>query len=380
MKIVITESLFKKLIINLVNENAELTEIMGIPSNIYETSQNIWNQFLKQLPLPDSQYNPSKNGYETMINGPFVIGDIRANNAKISVLFDSKYDSPQFELLSLGCVGQASLTSDFKMETIPDKTIQIRITFSSNENLDKNKVFDTIIEDSKRISVSMAHEMMHYYKNIKRKALSAISQSEYDTYNEMPGLVPLNQYMRNMYYTHKIENTVRPTEFYASMKLSNVDQKGFYEFLTKHPIYNELKNISNWSVDKMKSDLHNYIPEITQALTNLNAPEANDNDDEKVNAMLKYFYAGMSNKTGENLERILFSNPFEAIFGISEEKIKFFEDYMNSLKKNIDTPLKFFAKSEELMKNASRKVIRKLAKQYALAKNEENPDTKLPLK
>ena len=65
---------------------------------------------------------------------------------------------------------------------------------------------------------------------------------------------------------------------------------------------------------------------------------------------------------------MLTNNFFEALFGLSDEKMKFLNSFESEILKFKNNPLKYFEFQEKKFKFVSEKMMKRLSKLYSLAK------------
>ena len=374
MKIVVTESLFKNLLKTIIKEQEqELDEKLGVPDNIYETAVFLYDQLVRTLPLNDSQYIPSENRYKVTIKNKFTVGEYTFSTVNFSIEYDLTYNVPHI-ILSRTAVSNPQKVSGGKMIHAKLPELRIIIEFLIKEHMDKREGFTYIINHKNEIINNLAHELKHGYDHYMKTGTDMKTIADYMSYNEMQNIPPIDRFIRNLYFTHEIESSVRPTEIYTSMKLDDVDQEGFKRFIYRHPIYQELKDISIWDVNQMKEGLKNHIPQITNILQQAQNPAANGTDDEKINQILRLAYIQMGNIKGKHLSDRLVSNPIEMLLGLPEDKNKIYKSYMADVARFENNPIGFYEYEGKKMRDAAKKVVRKLHKLYGMAKEKESGD------
>jgi hypothetical protein len=185
------------------------------------------------------------------------------------------------------------------------------------------------------------------------------------------GIKPLDQFIFDLYFTHSVENIVRSSEVGAEIETKGVSQKEFLEFLTNDRVFKELKRISTFSLDQLRSELRNYIPQIDEVLIHVDEP-TNISDDEKVERMLDIFYSTLTNVKEEKIKELISTEIPEKLFGIlNPNKTKHFNK-MVSRSQRFSTYLDFFEYEEKLFNYIGRKMIKKLGKLYAMSRTDES--------
>jgi len=131
--------------------------------------------------------------------------------------------------------------------------------------------------------------------------------------------------MFNLYYIHSVENIVRPIEVASLMRSSNVNRENFYEFITNNKTYTKLKDIGNFSVDKMIESLKLESDKIRQFLDRIGV-ETDDleTDDELVNELLRIVYVNIANNKVDIAKQMMTTNAFEDLMGFIGGKEELF--------------------------------------------------------
>ena len=95
-------------------------------------------------------------------------------------------------------------------------------------------------------------------------------------------------------------------------------------------------------------------------------------DNEKVDEILRLFVFNFSDKKFQTYVRFLTETMSEDIFGLQGKKLKWAEDFITKLSKDVSNPEKFFIGVEKMFKHTSTKMIKKISKLYDYISSEKN--------
>lgn len=270
----------------------------------------------------------------------------------------SSFDNKSFKILSISDDGRLKLT--VRLVVPEDSTIE--------------DVKDFIDDDSDEILESLSHELGHFVNHNKEKFVNIKKISSYFGLTQLntPFYI-LNKFLHYVYFIHNIENLVRPIEIASGIKNGDIDREGFYEFIINHRTYKILKEINQFSYNKMIEELYSEIDKVKQFLIKyVKVPiEELTNDEEIINTLLKVIYSTLVNKRLSTLQDLMTSNPFEAMLGFIGNKDKIFKSMVDYFSKFESDPNKFYIKEIENMNKVSFDMMKKISKVYALAKKKK---------
>jgi hypothetical protein len=150
------------------------------------------------------------------------------------------------------------------------------------------------------------------------------------------------------------------------MMLQDIDKRKFYNFLTSTETYQHLKRISQFSKEKLRSDLYNYIDEIKEIFEKVGRDlDDYQNDDELVDAMIDLWINTFKKRNVEVFTELLSTSPLDYLVGLRGKKEEWRKKFIKSkLDKIMSDPNKFLDKTENLFKFVSNKMMKKIAKLY----------------
>jgi len=185
-------------------------------------------------------------------------------------------------------------------------------------------------------------------------------------------LKPINNFIHYLYFTTATENLVKPSEVNSLMKKQGVKKENFVDFILNENNYIKYKKISNFTLDEMKKQLLNYIPEINEILKGLDEDHLFNTDDEKINRLLELIYVNLSNNIIEGFETLITSSFFETLIGFEGEKEIVFTNFVRNMQRYSNNPIKYFEYEIRKMNNISNKMLKKLSKLYGLINNKKS--------
>ena len=348
-----------------------ITERLGVPKGIYQTAVSIYEELIKNL-IDVLDESETEYDLEFDLNPPAQIEDIIINKVKFNVEIKetSKVDSPK--ILGWEQSGQINVgTGNEKPDLVYKKpfgviSLGLNLTVPENWDVEDLKIF--LFENYRESISSIAHEVKHFYDESRSKKANLRSLVNYQASKKLIGskIKPLRQLAFDLYYISDIESTVRPTEVATDMILQDIDKRKFYNFLTSNETYQKLKRISQFSKEKLRSDLYNYIDEIKDVFEKVGLDlDDYQNDDELVNGMIDLWINTFKKRNIEVFTKLVSTTTLEYLVGLTGKKEEWRQKFIKSkLDKLMSDPNKFLDKTENLFKFVSNKMMKKIAKLY----------------
>lgn len=365
MNIVITTKQLK-----YINES-ELKERLGVPEGILETSKDLYYDILNEIKTFDS-IEQLKNGFQ--ITGKYKVGDHIFE--KIFVNFDFMEDT-QFtpEMAGAANMTKQKLDSNnYRILRKMDGTEELHLAFRFF--IKPSTTIDEIIQIFEKDSVEsisfFTHEIGHGYEGSKKRVEKVKDRVSYHTVstNNFGKIEPLNKFLYYSYYVHSTENVVRPSELAQLLKLHNISKKEFLNYFQNTKLYSMLKEIQNFSLEKLKEDLLTDINVIKGLFTKNNIDFVDLTDEEIIEKCMELFYVNLVNWKGKTMHQVLTTDIGELMFGFKGGKSKFFEEYLKYLQKFRGNTELFFTSEIKNLNIQSTKMIKKLSKLYDLLSND----------
>lgn len=344
-----------------------INEALGVPENIIQSAIKLFDNFIEYLSSLDEI--DSQDKYETELVGDYRISDMKLNRINLNFNLHKKKNE-QFKLILMGQSGENYINSKFEVvaEINEDKT-NLRIDLLTPDTFENDELIDFFVNNKRMFIPILAHELKHSYDEFKKNKSKLSSRVDYTVFSQrnFGNLIPLNDFLFNSYYIHNIENLVRPTELAADIKLEKVTPKQFYDYFTKNKIFQNLKNIKNFSFEKLKEDLKNYESEIDDIMDMIN--EDYNTIEEKIDRLLELFYFNITNWKNDKMIELIYpvgmDDPLFPFFK-TDKKDNFLNDYIKKTSKYENDYESFFLKEEKYQQQTAFKMIKKLGRLYEL--------------
>jgi hypothetical protein len=352
-----------------------ISERLGVPDNIADVAEVLYDKIINILPnsidIDDLQQE------EFIIPGKYNVGDITIKGFKIGFTYQ-EYPENTLAGLQHRMVGELSnkMSKTFMIYTKHDDIATIYLNLVGDKSMTGKDVKDIMRDNKNKLISSLAHEIKHYYDNIKNPYESLTTRADYGAKSDVTlgQITPINKLIHYMYYIHNIENLVRPSEIYTYIKMNKINKKQFYDYFTKHNIIETLRTIKNYSYDDLINELKNNIPEIKNSFDINNISYEGYSDQQIIDEVFKLTMIALGNFKGGSIRDMLITSFSEQIFGLSDEKQKFLNKYINNLESEVNNPKNFFKKEIKKMNFMAEKTIKKIAKLYDMI---EDPNKNL---
>jgi hypothetical protein len=291
----------------------------------------------------------------------------------------------------MGMGGAFGFNRDVYMkETQPSTTLELTITFAVGENWEPEGLIRKMEEERDEHVSSLAHEIKHKYDKQSKQFGLMGPDAEYQATQRRGNFgIPVidRVFYRYMYYIHAIENLVRPTEVAYSMKRKNITKSQFKEFLENNRVYRELVEIKNFTFDDFISQLKEQEERLDKLIEHIDEDPSNMTLDEKINRVLEVAYIDLVNNRMELFmimtehamdDFLKFGSQLGLLPSGTEEKVKQLEKtdevrqkFLKYVMKYEKNPTKFFENEIENFQYVANKMIKKISKLFAMAKDDE---------
>jgi hypothetical protein len=254
-----------------------------------------------------------------------------------------------------------------------DDVVVMQIQVAMPEDWSPEDLKQFFIDNKVEFLSSLSHELMHSYSFRKQGSTSSKEQAKYRTYSETKvGIPPIDKFIFALYFTHSIENIVRPTELESQLKSHNVTKKQFYDFFTKTKLYGFLKSIQTETYEDLRNEIKLFVPRLRDYLRDEKDMTDIDekSDDEVIDIVLDLTHEVISRTTAGQMHQMLMNSPIEMLIGFVGEKDKFFRRFLREIQKYKNGP-EFFSAQFEFFRDISTKMIKKLSKLYSVRPDEK---------
>jgi hypothetical protein len=380
MKIIITESQ-----LNLINE------ALGVPNNILDAADMLYDiveRDIKSIRDIQDEYN-----FDGELE--FELGDkkkIKIDSYTLTVKIEEIEDEEGvLDIVSMGMGGAFGFNRDVYMkENEPSTILGLTITFAVGENWKPEGLIEKMEEDKDEHVASLAHEIKHKYDK-QSKQFGLIGQDAEYQATQRRGIfgIPVidRVFFRYLYYISGIENLVRPTEVAYKLKRKNITKSQFKEFLENNVVYKELVEIKNFTFEDFINQLKESEDRLDALIEHIGDDPSDMTIDEKIKIVLEVSYIDLVNNrmqmfmtmTEHGMDDVIkfgtqlgilppeLEGNLEGIQKTDAIRQKFLK-YAMKYEKN---PTKFFEDEIENFQYIANKMLKKISKLYAMAKDDE---------
>jgi hypothetical protein len=379
MKIIITE-----------NQLKFINEALGVPENILDAAEVLFDIVANNI----KSINQKENEYKFSGELDFELGGkkkivIDSYELRVEVEEIENYDD-EVVIMSMGMAQSFKFDREVMMKRIqPSSTAEVSITFGVSEDWEPHELYDTIMKERVKHLSAIAHELKHKYDK-QAKELDLVGRdAEYIATQRMSTFaIPVidQKFFRYMYFISIAENLVRPTEIASKLKSKNITKSQFKEFLESSEVYKELVEIKNFTFDKFIDGLNEQMGRVDALLNHIGKTPEDMTNNEKIDMVLNLIYVNLVNirmdtfldmvsDRGDELRnflRQLSGNIPSFLEDDDQEKMdNLKEKFFKYLTKFKDNPTKFFEDECEKFNYIATKMLKKISKLYALAKDDD---------
>ena len=381
MKIIITESQLKF-----------INEALGVPDSILTAAEEVFDIVLNDVKSIDEK----EDTYEFNGKLDFELGDkkkivIDGYELTVNVEELDGYDGNVL-IMSMGMGQSFNFDREVMMKRIePSTTAEIEITFGVSKNWEPHELYDMIIKEKVKHLSAIAHELKHKYDK-QAKELDLVGRdAEYTATQRMSTFgIPVidHKFFRYMYYISIAENLVRTTEVASELKSKNITKSQFKEFLENNSVYKEFIEIKNFTFNSLIEGMKEQMNRVDALLEHIGADPKNMSENEKIDEVLNLVYVNLvnlrmgifndmiSDKADDirNFLKLMSKNVPSFLEDDNKEKMENLRNkFLNYLIKFQNNPTEFFEDECEKFNYISTKMLKKISKLYAMAKDDEQP-------
>ena len=381
MKIIITESQLKF-----------INEALGVPDSILTAAEEVFDIVVNDVKSIDEK----EDTYAFSGKLDFELGDkkkivIDGYELTVNVEELDGYDGNVL-IMSMGMGQSFNFDREVMMKRIePSTTAEIEITFGVSENWEPHELYDTIMKERVKHLSAIAHELKHKYDK-QAKELDLVGRdAEYTATQRMSTFgIPVidHKFFRYMYYISIAENLVRTTEVASELKSKNITKSQFKEFLENNSVYKEFIEIKNFTFNSLIEGMKEQMNRVDALLEHIGADPENMSENEKIDEVLNLVYVNLvnlrmgifndmiSDKADDirNFLKLMSKNVPSFLEDDNKEKMDNLRTkFLNYLIKFKNNPTEFFEDECEKFNYISTKMLKKISKLYAMAKDDEQP-------
>jgi len=379
-----------KNIIITENHLRYITEALGVPDNILGAAEELFDivaQNIKSINYKSDEYNFDGNiDIELGYNKKIVIDHYEI---LVQVKEFDEYDGKP-DIMSMGMGQTFKFDRDLMMKkTKQSSNASFTITFVVPTEWEPNQLYDALMNDKNDHLASIAHELKHKYDK-QAKRIDLIGRDVKYTANQKISTfaIPVidQKFFRYLYYISIAENLVRPTEVASKLKSENITKSQFREFLENNRVYKELIQIKNFTYEDLINEMYQSMDRVDALFDHIGMDTTQMTDQEKVEKVLELVYINLANIKVETFDDMV-SNTEDMLKGFLKQMMgsvpSFLDDdsdnKMEQLRKKFisgvikyeKNPLKFFQVECEKFNYIATKMLKKIGKLYAMAKDDE---------
>ena len=369
-----------------------ITEAVGVPDFILDAAEMLYDVVEKDI----KTIVDVEDEYEFEGEIEFELGDkkkikIDSYELKVEIEKVEGHGDGVLDIISMGMSGGFGFNRDVYMkESQPSTTLELTITFAVGENWEPSGLIQKMEEDKDGQIASLAHEIKHKYdKQSKKYSLMGPDATYQATQRRGNFGIPVldRVFFRYMYYIHGIENLVRPVEVASSMRSKNVTKSQFLDFLQNNRVFRELAEIKKFTFEDFINGLKEDEDRLDALIEHIGEDPSEMTLDEKINRVLEVAYIDLVNNRMEIFVRmtqnhmddmIKFAGGLGMLPPHLEDKAKELEKtdeirqkFLSYVMKYEKNPTKFFEDEIENFQYIANKMIKKISKVYALAKDDK---------
>jgi hypothetical protein len=379
--------------IKVISKRDLLKEALGVPNNLPKTAKEIYYAIIRNI---SPSYDFEKlNGLNIIIDGNYRIGDYIFDKFNFRLNIEL---SNEFNLLSMGSGSYLEMNKDIKnnvgkignvrnryfqtghdLRKINPYGFDLSITFNGPYELRGEHILKYFLIDRDNIIKIIGHELMHLYdfhknrrKDLGKQVESILSQE--DLGFDIP---TLNTFKAILYFVNANENIVRMSEIGTSVVNGDITKKDFENFLSKDSTVQTLRFIKDYNFSEFKNELISDKITIIKILLTNNlitydfALDLGLNNNKFLEIAMDFFQ-----KIIIDAEINIFNSLLNSSNYTDDEKKEVLARHKREIFKKGKNSQEYFEKTIKSFNFEAEKVLRKIFKLYAMAKNTD--DKKLP--
>lgn len=344
-----------------------IKEVLGVPEGIIEFATEIYHEFISKLEQVEDKPIELLEAYKIKIEKPYKILDVNITSVIIDFSLQTTDEVDEIHIAGFAQGSKVELGPDYNLKYVSQPRIKITVRLIIPEDATIQDVISKLKEDENYTLPSFTHEIKHYIDGIKKPFEKHTERVKYQTATKVGfgDVTPLNEFSYKVYFISVVENLVRPSELTHMLKMDKVKKENFVEFITSTRIFQELKKIQNFTLEGLKEELKEYIPNIKN-LFEMNSVDFDGlSDEELVDKALEMYYINLSNHLGNMMRERLTTSPIEQLIGFIGDKDAFFRKFVNEITKYQDNIDGFYLSQEKKFNRVATKMIKKISKLYA---------------
>ena len=326
-----------------------LNEIAGVPDNIVEMGEFLYEKFLFLANL-NRGIDRMNGGH--VFEGNFSINDFKFSTLDLKIILKESYDihPKKFHVKKMAIIPLGGLLAQnfFSRPMGTTITIEIDMVYDGYSNNINRDLIEFIQKNKSYFLGGFVHELKHaydLYKNDKmglRQAVDYMAAEKLD----LSEILAVKRFLYMMYFIHDIENGVKASEMMAITKTESITKEKFKSFLETTEIYKLLLLAKKYSFEQMRNELLEDINNLKMTLFTSGMFIAHLSDDEIIDEVLRSSFEVIKD----------YKNKIMKLLGCSKD----FINHLNSVTTG-DDHITFFKKEIDKINIGGRQGIRKIA-------------------
>ena len=349
-----------------LNKIQKLSEAVGVPSNIHETSEKIYKKLFNWVKNLKKEDLPQGVGAQKDLRGEYQIADFPFSTVRVKIGVEPHKKITEPELMSMSVQTQSKKTEEFRLQTIKSKTVNILILILVPKDWDYNELPNFFEANKAEILENLSHELKHAYDHHKKEFDKMEKRAIYQgTVGASIGIDAIDRFIHDIYFTSANESLVRPSEVLSALKANKISQKDFLNFLKNHTTYQNFKRIQDFNFEQFVQDILAKPKQVDKFLKKIGEDPTNMRDKTKVKKVLAATYNYITNTTISNYRDMLKQSILDELIGFQGEQQVMFTNFIKKVSR-FKKPEDFYKYYEKQFHYVANEMIRKMAKVYSL--------------
>ena len=351
-----------------------LEEALGIPTNVVEEAQRIYEELLK---MADSCQNNSELYKRPCLDFNLQIKDQTFRNIVLYLSFNRTDQEIGIHNAS-SLFGYELSLSTRRIKIIDGDVVVLMLVCNLPKEGDQRELKDYLKRFKDHVVSILSHELHHYFSSRMQKSVKFEQSAFYSAISKVKiGIPTIDRFIEALYLTTAAESLVQPSEVFAKIKLNNIAKSQFFDFFQSHEILKRLRSASLLTFEDFVEDLKNEEDNLDQFLLKYEGSK-NLSSEEKIKQILKitvnllikekadyyrkyYKLAYRSAVDQKGLQNTLDKKDIE-------ETLK---NIQKDLRKYVGREREFFSDYLKIVNMKASKTLKKVGKLYALCEEDE---------
>lgn len=362
-----------------------LNEALGVPDNLHEVSEQVYNEVLQFLKQNVDYYETLEDvgNLKFELYGPWQIADMTIQIIEMSITF-MDYKEPALAKMHFNAKQNISIPN---VVSNVGEEIRIGIDFAGPEDEYVGQVIDYFENQKPKMVSFLSHELKHAYDFHKKGEHKIEKYVEYAaSQKNIVNIGILVDFLFYNYYLHEFENAVRPSEIYSYLRSIGTTKESFLKDFKQSEIVKQLDICRKLTYDQFLDELYQNISTIYGILKDRQNTvdfDMKTDQDSLIQFFLYLVRTRMLNIQAEIMAQLVTPDPNDIIRimmgGGSFQNEEFFKNFVRKItsgqryfetnfnkEQSANLNEEFFEKKIKTLNFNAEKMFRKLAKIYDL--------------